>query len=143
MTASALPAVFIRCAMSVVPTPLSREEVLGVDLDEIAEMAESIEEFLGALLAGSARTLDWPAMVDDWPIGEPLEGWTAMAESETLRVSFGSCGERGGAGLEEAVSTFVLEGRFRHRARLWKENPWRTHPGLLSSGVAVPEESLL
>jgi hypothetical protein len=39
--------------------------LLRLDLEEMAEMAESIDEFLGALFAGSARSLPEPAMVED------------------------------------------------------------------------------
>ena len=102
MTASGLPAVLIKFAISVGPAAVSRDALLGFDLDDIAEMAESIEEFLGAPLTSSARTLEAPAMVGSWPAEEPPKGFGFTTGSETLRVSFGNRWERGeGAVLAE------------------------------------------
>jgi hypothetical protein len=115
MTASGLPAVLIRFAMSVGPGVDSGDALLGpFDRDDIAEIAESIDEFLGAPFASSARTPEAPAIVDEGPVEEPPRGFGFTTGSETLRLlSFGNRRE-GGAG-----------------------------PGLLSSGVVAPEDSLL
>jgi hypothetical protein len=102
MTASALPAVLIRFAMSVVPAAPSTDALLRLDLVEIAEIAESIDEFLGWFFAGSARSFAGPTMVEDWlEEGRPMS-CAATRGSETLRSSFGKRGARGdgeGAGL--------------------------------------------
>lgn len=74
---------------------------MRLDLVEMAEIAESIDEFLGGFFTGSARALAGPAMVEDWLKGEPARGCCAATMgSETLRFSFGKRSERGdGAGL--------------------------------------------
>lgn len=112
---------------------------MRLDLVDMAEIAESIDEFLGGFFTDSARALAGPAMVEDWLRGEPARGgWAATRGSETLRFSFGKRRERGdGAGLAGRVLAQVSG------AHAEAGMPPRTHPGLLSSGVVVPEESLL
>jgi hypothetical protein len=89
MTASALPAVFIRFAMSVAPAAPSTDALLRLERVEMAEMAESIDDVLGGFFTGSARVLAGPAIVVDWLEEEPPDGWAARGGSETLRTSFG------------------------------------------------------
>ncbi len=151
MTASGLPAVLIRLAMSAIPGAFSGDALPVFDLDDIAEMAESIDEFLGAPFASSARTPEEPAMAAGWLEEEPPGGFGFTTGSETLRVSFGNrCERGGGAGLAGAWlvrgSTLIARGR-----NLWRqerergeedEDSMTTHPGLLSSGVVAPEDSL-
>jgi hypothetical protein len=73
----------------------------------MAEIAESIDEFLGGFLTGSARALAGPAMVEGWLRGEPARG-AATRGSETLRFSFGKRSERGdGAGLAHKLLAHV------------------------------------
>lgn len=75
MTASGLPAVLIKLAISVVPVLFSCDAFVVVfELDDIADIAESMEEFRGVLLTRSARTADGPAMAEAWPEEEPGEG---------------------------------------------------------------------
>jgi len=87
--------------MSAGPAALSWDVLLEVDRDDIAEIAESIDEFLGAPFASSARTLEEPAMAEVWADeGEAPEGFGFTMGSETLRLSFGNRWEReGGTGL--------------------------------------------
>lgn len=113
-------------------------------------MAESIEEFLGAPLASSARTLVEPAMAEGWPGGLPPRGFGFTTGSETLRASFGNRWEKeGGAGLAGGWSALgsTLNERGSKRCRQERgtqnERSILTHPGLLSSGVVAPEDSLL
>jgi len=70
-------------------------------------MAESIDEFLGAPFVRSARTLDGPAIVEDWPGEEPTVGVAATTVSDTLRPSFGNRWERGDglAGMKLALAS--------------------------------------
>jgi len=115
MTASGLPAVLIKFAMSAGPAAFSGDALLRFDFDDTAEMAESIDEFRGAPFVSSARGPELPVIVDKGPVEVPPRGLGFTTGSETLRVSFGNrCERREGAG-----------------------------PGLLSSGVVAPEDSLL
>jgi hypothetical protein len=141
MTASALPAVLIRFVISLDPTAPSGDALLRLDLVEMADMAESIDEFLGWFLPGSARVLAGPAMVEDWLKEEAPVGCAGTRGSETLRRSFGKRRERGdGTGLlDKAELARACPPRPDQAAGILP----RTHPGLLSSGVVVPEESLL
>ncbi len=110
----------------------------------MVEIAESIDEFLAPLLLpGSTRAVVELAIVDGWPGGGRLGGGADIMGAETARASFGK-GRRGdGAGLawgqlakgSSSCSCHSLHGQCWHL--------WGTHPGLLSSGVVLPEESLL
>jgi hypothetical protein len=114
MTASGLPAVLIKLAISADPTVPSCAVFGMLDLEEIAEMAESIDEFRGGFPAGSARAFAGPGMMEGRLEGGPPGGCAATRGSETLRTSFGKRSEWGdGAG-----------------------------PGFVASGVVFPEESL-
>lgn len=57
-----------------------------VELDDIADIAESMEEFRGVLLTRSARTADGPAMAEAWPEEEPGEGCCISPVIELLRT---------------------------------------------------------
>lgn len=101
MTASGLPAVLIKLAMSVGPALFSWDAFVVVsDLDDIADIAESMEEFLlsGPLLTRSARTADGPAMAEVWPEEEPGGGCCISPVIELLR-SFEDFGLNDESGL--------------------------------------------
>lgn len=137
--------------MSGVPGAFSREALLGVDLDDRAETAESIDEFLGAPLASSILALEGAAMAATGPLDGPPEGFGVTTGLETLRESFENrSGKEEGAGLaakEELARGPALKARGSHRWRqrgeAEKGSPMSTHPGLRLSGVVAPEESLL
>ena len=72
--------------------------VVLFDLVDIADIAESTEEFLGALLTKSARTADGPAMTEVWPEEEPEGGCCVSPVIELLR-SFEDLGLKDDSGL--------------------------------------------
>lgn len=99
MTASGLPAVLIKPAISAGPALVSCDAfVVLFDLVDMADIAESMEEFLGAFLTRSARTADGPAMAEVWPDEEPEGGCWISPVIELLR-SFEDFGLNDDSGL--------------------------------------------
>ena len=86
MTASALPAVLIRLPMSGDAGP-SLEPLRGCDLADMADMAESIDEFRGNPFAASPwAAATGPAMGRRGGLGVP--SGLLVNGSETLRLAF-------------------------------------------------------
>ena len=143
MTDSGLPAALIKFAISPDPTMPSCADFWRLDLEEIAEMAESIDEFRGGFPAGSARAPVDPGMMGGRVEGGPPGGGAATSGSETLRTSFGKRSELGdGAGLIHTQTVSARASATRAGGAENGSSP-ETHPGLVASGVVLPEESLL
>jgi hypothetical protein len=141
MTASALPADFIRLAISGGDAdPEASGDILsGVALEDIVETAESMDEFLGDVaLTGSARDeAEDPGMAGvDLEEETPRAFWL-MTESETLRVSFGGWRDEPDLLLWSAVPNFA--------PNAGSPVPAAAYLGLVGSGgsgVDAPVESL-
>jgi hypothetical protein len=108
--------------------------LFGIDiLEDMADMAESIDEVLGAFIAASAwEAADGPAMVGRGFEEAPPRGVWFTTESDTLRVSFVNRGDRAGLSFWSAMSNLTPN----------VEASASTDPGLVGSGVSAPEESL-
>jgi hypothetical protein len=134
MTASALPAALIRLETSGIDAgDASGDDLFGTDREDIADMAESIDEFLGALFVGSAReAAEGPAMVGRAFEELPPSGVLVTTESDRLRLSFGIRGDRAGLSVWSAMPNLAPN----------VECPVSTHSGLAGSGLSAPEESL-
>lgn len=102
---------------------------MELDLEDMAEMAESMDEFLGALLAPtSARTLDEPAMAEMFPGVAPPRGFEFTTGSDTLRDSFGIWEDWGvGVGLVgENKFKLVRDSSLVLEISLWRQEERET-----------------
>lgn len=84
MTASGLPAVLTKLAISVVPGTPSGDALL----DDIADMAESIDEFRGAPFPDSGLEVEGLPMVADPRVCRLVKGFGVTSRSDTLLVAF-------------------------------------------------------
>lgn len=142
MTASALPADFIRLAISgAEPDPEASGDILsGVALEDIVETAESMDELLGDVaFTGSARDgAEDPDIAGvDLEEEEPPRAFWLMTESETLRLSFGGWRDEPGLLLWSAMPDFAPNAE--------SPVPAVAYLGLVGSGgsgVDAPVESL-
>jgi hypothetical protein len=102
MTASALPAVLIKCAMSSGPAA-STAAFVRPDRVEMVEIDESMEEFRGGFLTGSARSLAGPAMAEKvWCDEGGTLDCVAFRGFSPLVVSFVDDTDFEGSGLDES-----------------------------------------